>query len=261
MFCHACGARLVPNGKFCHLCAAPRLSPFEYEIAAVPPAPAVPATQTVESVQSDVPQKKGSHLVPILIMTGLVIVGLILFVMTGGQSGGNTAQSPTETTAPVSETPWFTNEDGTLYFDASLYTGPEELVIPETVDGQAVTCISKDCFAGNEFITTVILPDTLVEIGDGAFANCKLMRGIFIPEGVKRIGAGAFRDCVKLEAVCIPASTDVIGYSAFRGCLKLKYILYSGKYEDWNTLYSSHIANGTQVYCTDGTFLHGVTVP
>lgn len=249
MFCHACGSRLVPDGKFCHACGASRLAPSEYEI------PAIPLT-----VPPAAPEKKGSHWVPITIMVCLAGLGLTLFILTKDRVP-QMNPAPTEITAPVSETPWFTNEDGTLYFDAALYDGPAELEIPETVDGQSVTCISKNCFAENTYLTTVILPDTLTEIGDGAFAGCSALRGIFIPEGVKRIGVGAFRDCVRLEAICIPGSVDSIGYSAFRGCLNLEYILYSGDYNDWYSLYSSHIANGTQVYCDDGTFLHGVALP
>lgn len=250
MFCHACGSSLVPDAKFCHQCATPRLAPSEYAIPAIP-LPVSPA----------VPVKKGSHRVPIFIMICLVSLGLVLFFLTKDRTVPHMEQPPTVSDSPVSETPWFTNEEGTLYFDAGLYEGSQELVIPATVDGEPVTAISNDCFAGNDFITTVILPDTLTEIGDGAFAKCSAMRGIFIPEGVRYIGAGAFRDCVKLEAVCVPGSVDSIGYSAFRGCINLKFILYSGDYDAWYALYSSHIANGTQVYCDDGTYLHGVALP
>lgn len=273
MLCPSCGNSIYSGAKFCHHCGCRLQPPIQYEMP-TPPAPAVPpvtppvappappvAPPVVPPVAPP-PVKKGSHWVPILIMTILVIVGTVLFFMTS--TAGSKPQDPTEaeaTDSTVSETPWFRNEDGTLYFDPALYTGPEELEIPEKVDGRYVTSIAEDCFAGNDFLTTIILPDTLEEIGDGAFSGCSVLRGIFIPEGVERIGAGAFRDCVNLEAICVPGSVDVIGYSAFRGCVELKYVLYSGKYSDWIALYSSHIASGTQIYCTDGTFLQGVNVP
>ena len=224
----------------------------------VPPYPQMnPAAPPPEN--KDVPPAKvGRRRVPILIMAVLVTLGLLLFffgpdlpVSTGEE---DTAQSQ-------SETPWFRNEDGTLYFDATLYTGPSELTIPETVDGEPVICIAQDCFAGNDTITTVVLPNGLEEIGSGAFADCAALRGIYIPEGVKFIGSGAFEDCVSLEAVYIPNSVAAIGRNAFRGCSKLAHVMYDGTYEAWYDLYSSYINSETKVYCSDGTVPQGRAIP
>lgn len=233
---------------------AARPVPPPYPIVTCPPV-AAPAASAEKPTPAP---KKGRHRVPLLIMAGMVLIGLILFIATAGKTAG-APQDPSAATQ--SETPWFRNDEGTLYFDASLYTGSSELTIPETVDGEPVVCISEGCFADNTAITTVILPESLEEIGSGAFSGCTSIRGIFIPEGVKIIGSGAFRDCTKLEAICIPGSVEAIGYNTFRGCNKLKYIIYEGDFREWLELYSGKISSETQVYCDDGTYSHSAFAP
>lgn len=223
----------------------------------VPPYPQMnPVTQP--EVKDLPPVKPGRRRVPLLIMAVLVIVGLLLFFF-----GPDLPSSPdqNDSAESQSETPWFRNENGTLYFDAERYNGPPELTIPETVDGEPVICIAQDCFAGNETITTVILPDSLEEIGSGAFEDCSNLRGIFIPEGVKSIGSGAFEDCENLEAIYIPTSVAAIGRNTFRGCSDLKYIMYDGTYEEWYALYSGYVSGETKVYCSDGIFPQGRVIP
>lgn len=187
--------------------------------------------------------KKGTHIVPILILILLSALGIVLFFMI-----------PMEN--PVSETPWFFIENGTLYFDESLYAGSSELVIPETVDGQTVLHIGDWCFENNTWLTTVILPDTVQSIGRGAFSNCVFLRGIHLPEGLTDIGSEAFLYCTALEAITVPSTTEHIGQAAFEGCGKLFHIFYSGEYSRWYTLYSWPITSHTYIYCTDGSFLH-----
>jgi len=49
--------------------------------------------------------------------------------------------------------------DGTMcIFDGSRARG--EVVIPETIDGYPVTCIGKEAFLNEQFLTEVYLPST-----------------------------------------------------------------------------------------------------
>lgn len=193
------------------------------------------------------PPKQGNHWIPIAIMAVLCVLGLTLFLALP-------FDTPNTPTISDSETPWFHNDNGTLYFYEEYYNGPEELTVPELVDGQPVTALAPYCFAGCDF-TTVILPDTLERIGANAFDSCANLRGIFLPEGVTYIGAEAFYCCFALEAICIPSTVKAIESDAFSGCLKLQYILYNGIHSHWLDLYEDMIGAGTQVYCTDGTFI------
>lgn len=193
--------------------------------------------------------KKGTHWIPIVIMVILSLIGFGLFI------------GIPSIAAPESDTPWFQNVDGVLYFDESLYDGSGELEVPAYVDGEPVTSLGKKCFAGCDTLTSVILPDTLQTIDDRAFANCPSLRGIFIPEQVTYIGTDAFFKCTALEAVSIPGSVNEIKSGAFYGCSSLKYIMYDDTHLAWMNLYSDFIAPETEVHCTDGTYPHWSSNP
>jgi len=186
-------------------------------------------------------EKKGSHLVPIVILLSLSIAGIALFFLFPMQAN---------------ETPWFTVENGVLYFDERLYDGSKEITVPETVAGQTVRHISDRCFADLPWLTTVILPDTVRSVGNQSFANCISMRGIYLPEGLSDIGASAFYGCAALEAINIPSTIGAIGADAFTGCEKLYYVFFNNDYALWQSLYSGHINIHTHIYCLDGSYLH-----
>ncbi len=192
----------------------------------------------------DEASKRGTHRVPILILILLSIIGIVLFFAI-----------PLGSPISSSETPWFVIQDGELFFNASLYSGSNELVVPETVNGQTVTAIGQAAFAGCPQLTTVILPDSVQTIGALAFAECTSLRGIYLPEGVAAIGPQAFSDCSALEAIGIPSTAESIGSNAFEDCAKLFYIFYNGEFLQWKALYSGYITPYTQVSCTDGVYL------
>jgi len=74
------------------------------------------------------------------------------------------------------------------------YTGPGgNIVLPKKdYDGNTITKIGENAFAGITTITGVTLPDTLQEIGDGAFAGCTGLTEIPVPDSVRYIGTNAF---------------------------------------------------------------------
>lgn len=227
--------------------AQPRLQNSHY-----PAVPQVPSYSPISGI-SQPATRHGSHWVPIVIMAVLCIVGLALFIALPFDADNQPVSSN-------SETPWFHNDNGTLYFNEELYSGPEELTIPELVDGQPVTALSSYCFAGCD-LTTVILPDSMEAIDSHAFDGCTDMRGIFLPEGLTYIGDKAFFGCSELEAICIPSTVETIESGAFNGCFDLNYILYSDIHSNWLKLYPDAIGKKTQVYCTDGTYVQGNILP
>ena len=117
--------------------------------------------------------KKGSHIVPILILILLAILGTVVFFAT---------RSSISVEQDNSEMPWFDVRDGYLYFDETLYTGGSEILIPSEINGQIIYGLSDGCFENCTGITTVILPNTLQEIGSYAFSRCTSLRGIHLPE-------------------------------------------------------------------------------
>lgn len=66
-------------------------------------------------------------------------------------------------------------------------------------------------------------------IADGAFAHLNAaLKRVFIPDSVVAIGETAFAWCYNLETVIIPQNVTYIGRNAFYECTKLKNVYYRG---------------------------------
>lgn len=67
--------------------------------------------------------------------------------------------------------------------------------------------------------TNYIIPDSVTNIGDGAFYKCEYLKSINIPDSVTNIGDYAFVGCESLTSINIPNSVTNIGRSAFYFCI------------------------------------------
>ena len=94
------------------------------------------------------------------------------------------------------------------------------VVIPDTINGLPVTAIAELAFVADTSLTSVTIPNTVVSIGDNAFAETGLS-SVSIPNSVTSIGDSAFFYCSSLASVSIPNSVTVIGVNAFGSCTSL----------------------------------------
>ena len=78
--------------------------------------------------------------------------------------------------------------------------------------------IGNYAFSGCKNLESVTLPESLTTLGDRAFYACKLLKTIKIPSGVTAIPGSCFDGCSSLESVTIPEGVTTIGGSAFSGC-------------------------------------------
>ena len=87
----------------------------------------------------------------------------------------------------ASDAPWFTN-----------YTGISRIVIEE-----GITRIGKNSFAERFNLMNISLPESLTEIGVGAFSDCNddRLEEITFPERLTVIGEGAFQGCTYLKTL------------------------------------------------------------
>jgi len=89
---------------------------------------------------------------------------------------------------------------------------PTDVVIPDRIDSIPVSRIGDAAFTGG-VITSVEIPDTVVEVGQTAFGWLGLA-SVSIPDSVTSIGASAFRGN-QLTQLVIPDSVTEVGEGAF----------------------------------------------
>lgn len=91
--------------------------------------------------------------------------------------------------------------------------------------GQSVVGIGDRAFVRSR-LRAVILPDTIVRIGDYAFQGCRELHRFTLPDSVVSLGTGAFRDS-GLEAVSLPGGIVRIPRLAFAECASLASVTLS----------------------------------
>lgn len=169
-----------------------------------------------------------------------------------GTAVSGTDNAGNKVDATVTDNAATTLPDGTTAAGSVEYKGSEatgstapttEVSVPSTVttsDGSTyvVTKIADAAFEGQKQLTKVTIPETVVEIGDKAFAGTSIEE-IKIPAATTTIGDGAFQGCdnlktadlsesaiievpadafngTALNAVEIPATVTTIGVRAFK---------------------------------------------
>ena len=113
---------------------------------------------------------------------------------------------------------------GTLCICGGAFVGCRILCveIPESV-----IRIGEMAFAFCDDLTNVLIPRGVLDIGEFAFEGCFSLTGIKIPNSVTKIDADAFNGCSGLADIKIPDSVAEIGVAAFSRCSGLTNISVS----------------------------------
>ena len=77
-----------------------------------------------------------------------------------------------------------------------------DIVIPSTYNGLPVTSIDDSAFLYCESLTSVVIPNSVKNIGARAFYNCSGLTSVEIPNSVTSIGVEAFSGCGNLTIYC-----------------------------------------------------------
>lgn len=88
---------------------------------------------------------------------------------------------------------------GGVAIEHIAYKLPKDVVIPyeAKVDGETlpITFLWDMCFASNDDVENLVIPNTVVEIGINACEGCSSLKSITISVGVNTIGSDAFNGC------------------------------------------------------------------
>ena len=84
------------------------------------------------------------------------------------------------------------------------------LVLPDSIVEIGDSVFSKKSIEGN-----LVFPKNLKKIGNSAFRNLSYKGDLSLPDGLESIGESAFRDLKESNTITIPASVTAIGTGAF----------------------------------------------
>jgi hypothetical protein len=176
---------------------------------------------------------------------------------------------------PVTSRAQFLFETNANAITITAYTGPGgEVDIPGTITDLPVVSIQYQAFGFScplcTLVTAVTIPNSVTNIGGGAFSSCPNLTNLALGNGVIFIGMDAFRGCpltsitlpnslrtmasgvfygAPLTSVTLPDSLTYLGIMAFEGCGSLTNVTIGNGLRQINGLTFTRTA------------LTGVTIP
>lgn len=173
----------------------------------------------------------------------------------GNQDGGKQDGEPQKSATEGLE---YTRLEDSDTYALTGYNGfSKDVTVPALYEGKAVTHL-KLAFYQNTQISSVELPDSIVEIGDLAFSGCASLAEIKFGSGLKTVGASAFANCSSLTSVSFPDSLEKVNNYAFSGCSSLISVSFGSDiqwmgryiYQGCSSVAEINIPNSTGWYFT-----------
>ena len=124
----------------------------------------------------------------------------------------------------------------------------------EFAENSKCKTVGDYAFAEEDAIPSLIIPDSVVSIGNYAFKDCTGIENLSFGEGsaLKLIGTKAFENCVSITDLSLPGKVNSISADAFDGLSK---VLLSIKVADENTTY--HAQGNCLIKTSDNTLMVG----
>lgn len=125
-----------------------------------------------------------------MLMAAMVLSAMAVYTAFAeeAEAKGNVESAPVETAVEYAapkdaiaalglENPCEVDEDGNVALEEDVLI---DLILPKVLGGQELTSISAKSFAGCPYIRSVVVPKTILEIGEGAFADCEFLETIYV---------------------------------------------------------------------------------
>lgn len=109
----------------------------------------------------------------------------------------------------------FTYRESNGKIEIRKYTGTlTDITIPSDIGGTPVTSIKGSAFYESS-LTSVIMPDSITEIGTSVFEKCASLTTVKLSKNLTNIPNYTFNRCTSLKNITLPEGIKSIGYYAF----------------------------------------------
>ena len=196
-----------------------------------------------KSAQSGNSNKK---FIPVIAVVAVVlVVGLVLILF------GNSASKGLE---------FVSNGDGTCYWSGIGACTDTVIIVPEKNGDETVVAVGSDgnVLEYDSTVTKVVLPETIVSIGEFAFSSVESLEEIELNEGLKTIGYAAFQHCENLKGLKIPATLEEIDRYAFSDCTSITELVLPEGFKSLG-LWSFADCTGLKKISLPSTIVHEVS--
>ncbi len=92
---------------------------------------------------------------------------------------------------------------------------------------EGLQSIGGSAFVACDF-SEIVIPNSVTEIGDCAFAACPKLTSVSLPSGLAEIDERTFGECSSLKSIIIPATVKRIKEAAFTECFSLTAVCFLG---------------------------------
>lgn len=104
------------------------------------------------------------------------------------------------------------------------YTGTREhVLIPSEIGGFPVTALADKAFY-EKHVTTVVVPDSVTEIGDLCFSGDNYLVSLTLPDGLAELSYGALESCYSLMDFDLSKGLKTIGAGALQSIFYLTHL-------------------------------------
>ncbi len=114
--------------------------------------------------------------------------------------------------------------DGAIYVNNYLI-GVDEETKGELVVREDTKLIADGAFRDCEYLTSIVIPEGITELGYSTFNGCKSLTEVRLPSTLTEIGKSLFWGCTSLENVVIPSGITELDSSTFNSCTSLKKVV------------------------------------
>ncbi|MCL2061995.1 MAG: leucine-rich repeat domain-containing protein [Firmicutes bacterium] len=108
----------------------------------------------------------------------------------------------------------FTTTGNTVEITGTYFSDWGPLTIPKQIGGKNVSSIKDEAFFNYIGLTSITIPDSVVNIGHSAFSGCVNLSNVKLPNSLQNIKNSTFKE-TGLKSIIIPSSVVTIGEQAF----------------------------------------------